>query len=80
MFPTELLLKLQKCGSEIFVTTLNCFSHIAVPASKNVQTKIQTLPSPQWAQPDTEIFEEISIIHAHNPHQLFIQRCKFSDR
>jgi hypothetical protein len=80
MPPSELLFKIQKCRSAIFLTTLTCFFHIAVPALKKVQPKIQRLPSPQWAHLDTEIFQEVVIVCADNPHQLFIRHYKFSDR
>ena len=79
--------KIQKCRSGILIVfCLFCidwcifiFHHTAVPTLEKVQSKMQTLPSPQWAHLDTEEFHQIASYSVQNPLLLFIRQYKFND-
>jgi hypothetical protein len=55
------------------------FPYAGVPALEKVQSKIQTLPSPQWAHLDNEEFHQIVSYAVENPHMLFVRQYKFHD-
>lgn len=55
------------------------FHHTAVPTLVKVQSKMQTLPSPQWAHLDNEEFQKIVSYSVQDPHLLFIRQYKFND-
>jgi len=40
---------------------------------------MQTLPSPQWAHLDNEVFQQIVSYSVQDPHLLFIRQYKFND-